>query len=114
MTVTFHLGSFLTATCISVTVLSLYTMVLMCPPRLCSWPVTALMWALKLSANVLLLYGRPVAIWVSISGDAIYWVAILFGGDDGRGKRLWGKLRSAALTAINQASFHRQASEVRS
>ncbi len=47
---------------------------------------------------------------MSIAAALIAFAEIFF-NISGRGKRLWGKIKSAALTAVNQASFRNQQKE---
>jgi hypothetical protein len=42
-----------------------------------------------------------------------YFLILLFYPDDDFWKKLWGKLKSAALTAVNAARFQQQVKEAR-
>lgn len=55
-------------------------------------------------------FTRHASYWpFDVASMVLYF--FLFYGGPGLGKRLWGKLKSAALTAVNQASFKQQQRE---
>lgn len=49
--------------------------------------------------------------WLSIVGLALYLGLLYWYGDGGQGKKLWGKIKSQVLTAVNAASLQRQVKE---
>lgn len=86
-----------------------FTVVLRAPPTT-SWSWIALVWALKLSSDIPILRTGHGSVWLDAAGTLLYLILCFLGGS-GLGKRLWGKLKSAALTAVNQASFQQQQRE---
>ncbi len=84
------------------------TGVLLIPPRTCSWFGIAIIWLLRSSSAIPILYGGERSGTLSMIANLLFMGFLLFGGPDGMGKKLWGKLRSSALTAVNAASFRNQ------
>lgn len=81
------------------------------PPKSCSWFWVALIWMLRFTGAIPILYGAEHQNgWLAFIANALFLWLAFFGGN-GLGKKLWGKLRSAALTAVNQASFQNQTKE---
>jgi hypothetical protein len=70
-------------------------------PR-CSWFWIAMIWMLR----VVYCTHRHAG-WCSLLATGIFvWLALFDG--TGHGKKIWGKIRSAALTAVNELSFRNQ------
>ncbi len=67
--------------------------------------------ALNLAAAVGYWAGHDVAADRGSVAAAVLAISSIFFDLDGHGKNLWGKIKSAVLTAVNQASFRNQQKE---
>lgn len=85
-----------------------FTVALRLPPA-SSWPAIALVWLLILAGDIPILRTGHCSKLLNTAGALLFWFLLLLGS--GPGKRLWGKIKSAALTAVNQASFRNQQKE---
>ncbi len=103
-----HFELFVVWFAIDVLVCMAFTAVLCLPPAF-SWHWVALIWLLILSGDISILRTGHCSKLLNGSGTLLFLLLCFLGG--GRGKRLWGKIKSAALTAVNQASFRNQQKE---
>jgi hypothetical protein len=78
------------------------------PPT--SWLWIGIMWAIAILSDVPVLYGAHENIWIWLIAAWLF-LWLIFFDIERRWKRLWGKLKSQALTAVNAARFEQQVKE---
>jgi|ERR1043166_312403 hypothetical protein len=79
-----------------------------------SWPLCLTPGVLFFLADTPLLSGRPHSAPIRLLAVASYLWLTYSDPDDDRWKKLWGKIQSAGLTAVNAARFQQQVKEARS
>lgn len=105
-----HVGLFLWDAAAYVLLCTMYFLLLLNHPK--TWKWIGLIFLVFILSIVPVLSGhRDHWLLSSVATFALIWLLYSNKDDDGRWKRLWGKLKSSALTAVNRASFRQQTKE---